>query len=66
MVHVKDAVAAPPHRMTDVGAGMIDWRSILGCGTRAGVKHFFVEQDEASDPFASITASYAYLRDLRF
>jgi len=25
-----------------------------------------VEQDEASDPIASITASYAYLRDLRW
>jgi sugar phosphate isomerase/epimerase len=66
MVHVKDAAPAPPHRMTDVGAGMLDWRILLGRGTQAGVKHFFVEQDEASDPFASITASYAYLRDLRF
>jgi sugar phosphate isomerase/epimerase len=66
LVHVKDAEAAPPHRMADVGAGMLDWRSLLGQGTKAGVRHFFVEQDEASDPFASITASYAYLRDLRF
>jgi sugar phosphate isomerase/epimerase len=66
LVHVKDAAAAPPHRMTDVGAGMLDWRILLGRGTQAGVKHFFVEQDDASDPFASITASYAYLRDLRF
>jgi len=66
LVHVKDADPAPPHRMADVGAGMLDWRSLLGQGTRAGVRHFFVEQDEASDPFGSITASYAYLRDLRF
>jgi sugar phosphate isomerase/epimerase len=66
LVHVKDADPAPPHRMTDVGAGMLDWRSLLGHGTQAGVKHFFVEQDEASDPFASIRASYSYLRDLRF
>lgn len=66
LVHVKDATAAPPHHMTDVGAGMINWQRILDRGTQAGVKHFFVEQDEAPDPFASITASYAYLRDLRF
>jgi hypothetical protein len=66
LVHVKDADPALPHRMADVGAGMLDWRSLLGHGTQAGVKHFFVEQDEAPDPFASITASYAYLRDLRF
>jgi sugar phosphate isomerase/epimerase len=66
LVHVKDADPAPPHRMTDVGAGMLDWRSLLGQGTKAGVRHFFVEQDEASDPFESITASYTYLRDLRF
>jgi sugar phosphate isomerase/epimerase len=66
LVHVKDAAAAPPHRMTDVGAGMIDWQRLLEKGTRAGVEHFFVEHDEAPDAFASITASYAYLRDLRF
>lgn len=65
LVHVKDAEAAPPHRMRDVGAGMLDWRSLLGHGRKAGVRHFFVEQDEAPDPFASITASYAYLRDLK-
>jgi sugar phosphate isomerase/epimerase len=66
LLHVKDADPAPPHRMADVGAGMLDWRSLLGHGTQAGVKHYFVEQDEASDPFASIATSYAYLRDLRF
>jgi sugar phosphate isomerase/epimerase len=66
LVHVKDAAATPPHRMADVGAGMIDWRRILASGTEAGVQHFFVEHDEAPDPFASVTASYAYLRELRF
>jgi sugar phosphate isomerase/epimerase len=66
LVHVKDAAATPPHRMADVGAGMIDWPRILARGTEAGVRHFFVEHDEASDPLASATASYAYLHDLRF
>jgi len=66
MVHVKDAAAAAPYRMMDVGAGVIDWAAVLGRGTEAGVRHFFVEHDEASDPFASIAASYAYLRNLRF
>jgi sugar phosphate isomerase/epimerase len=66
MVHVKDAAPAPPHRIADVGAGMINWQRILASGTQAGVRHFFVEHDDAPDPFASIAASYAYLRDLRF
>ena len=66
LVHVKDAAAAPPHRIADVGAGMIDWRRILASATRAGVKHFFVEHDDAPDPFASIRASYAFLYKLRF
>jgi sugar phosphate isomerase/epimerase len=66
LVHVKDAARAPPHRITEVGAGMINWRRVLAGGTRAGVEHFFVEQDDAADAIASITASYAYLRDLRF
>jgi sugar phosphate isomerase/epimerase len=66
LLHLKDAARAPPHRITEVGAGMIEWRAVLGRATQAGVEHFFVEQDDAADPMASIATSYGYLRDLRF
>ncbi len=61
-VHVKDRTA--DGRMVDVGAGAIDWRTVLGEARRAGVRHFFVEHDEPADAFASVGASYAYLSRL--
>ena len=64
MVHVKDSMGPPEHRMADVGAGTIDWRSLFAQRRRAGIRHYFVEHDEPADPFASITASYRYLSRL--
>ena len=69
LAHVKDAAPAPRGGMTDVGAGTLDWRRIFSHAAQAGFKHYFVERDdaeEAGDAFASIAASYAYLRDLRY
>ena len=63
LVHVKDA-AGPAKSIVPVGAGSIDWANIFSHAK--GIKHYFVEDDDASDPFASLTASYAYLRDLRY
>jgi len=66
MVHVKDSKGPPDHVMTEVGAGTIDFRRIFAQRKLAGIEHFFVEHDEPADPFASIRASYQYLRNLRF
>ncbi len=66
LVHVKDSTGRPEHRMADVGAGTIDWGRIFACSRQAGIKHYFVERDDPTDPIASVAASYAYLRDLRF
>lgn len=64
LVHVKDRTATG--QMVDVGQGTIDWGAIFAHRKQAGMKHEFVEHDEPGDPFASITASYDYLRALRF
>ncbi len=64
LVHVKDRTATG--QMVDVGQGTIDWTAIFAHRKQAGIKHEFVEHDEPGDPFASIAASYAYLRALRF
>lgn len=66
MVHVKDMDGSPERRMVDVGKGVIDWKTIFAHSREAGIEHYFVEHDDAPDPFASIAASYEYLRALEF
>ena len=56
----------PEHVMTDVGTGTIPWAKIFARHSQGGIEHYFVEHDEPADAFASVTASYRYLRELRF
>ncbi len=63
--HVKDARA--DGSMTAVGAGQIDFASIFKLNRLAGVKHFYVENDQAPAPYLpDITTSFRTLRGLRF
>ena len=64
LLHVKGRSA--DGRMVDVGAGAVDWAAIYSERKEAGIRHSFVEHDEPVDAFASVTASYQYLRALRF
>jgi sugar phosphate isomerase/epimerase len=64
LCHVKDM--AEGGGMADVGAGRIDFAAIFAKSQQAGLKYFFVEHDEPSDPLASIATSFNYLNDLRF
>lgn len=66
MLHVKDMGPAPKHAMLDVGQGTINWTKILRAGKSGGVKHVFVENDEAKQPLTSIKTSYRYLNGLRY
>ncbi|MEP7325241.1 MAG: sugar phosphate isomerase/epimerase [Gemmatimonadota bacterium] len=66
LVHVKDMKKGPPPRMVDVGAGDINFKAIFARHEQAGIQHYFVEHDEPADPWASIAASYRYLRGLEF
>lgn len=63
-VHVKDAGPAPERKMLDVGAGTIDFKTILATGRAQGLRHWFIEHDNPADPLASITASAAALKPL--
>ena len=65
MIHAKDALGAE-QTMVDVGGGNIDWKRILAEGTKAGVKHVFVEHDRPADPLASIRNSYQYLSTVEY
>ena len=81
MVHVKDMKKLPkpsPREgatvsgsqltadMTEVGSGIIDWKHIFANSGKAGIQHYFIENDEPIDAIASITKSYQYVSGLRF
>jgi sugar phosphate isomerase/epimerase len=59
LCHLKDTTSLLA--MQDVGYGTLDWSGIVAAARAAGVQHFFVEHDQAADPFASIRRSYGYL-----
>lgn len=76
MIHVKDFLPAsaqphdpnaPPHPGAELGRGMIDYRPILLAAEKAGLKHYFAEQE---GPFTRMTQleaarqAYQYLRSL--
>ncbi|HEX2781419.1 MAG TPA: sugar phosphate isomerase/epimerase [Gemmatimonadaceae bacterium] len=67
LVHVKDGRGAALD-MAPVGQGTIDWKRIFAKRDQGGIRHYFVEHDNAAEgpggAFASITTSYNYLRDL--
>lgn len=61
--HVKDRTA--DGNMTSVGSGMIDFADVFKLNRLAGVRHFYVENDQSPAPYLpDITASFAALRRL--
>ena len=81
MVHVKDYVNDPNStssyagatgsvsfkgRLEDVGKGAIDFKRIFEAADKGGIKHYFVENDDAKQPFEDIKISYDYLSGLSF
>jgi sugar phosphate isomerase/epimerase len=67
LFHVKDMDNTPKEFFAEVGRGLIDFKSIFQQSKKAGVKHYFVEQDETpGSPFDSIKISYDYLSKLKF
>lgn len=63
-VHVKDAGPAPERKMLEVGAGTLDFKTIIATGRKQGLQHWFIEHDNPTDPIASITASAAAMKKL--
>jgi sugar phosphate isomerase/epimerase len=64
MLHVKDSMGPPDHKMADVGAGVIDFKTIFAHAKSA--EHYFVEHDQPTDPIASAAASYKTLSTMEF
>jgi sugar phosphate isomerase/epimerase len=76
LLHLKDKAAGTPVQVheriprtafKEVGAGAIDIAGVLRAAHAAGVKHYFVEQDQTpGDPVESMRQSFEYLRKLSF
>lgn len=64
LVHVKDFTQ--DKKMKNVGSGVIDWKKIFTASGKAGIKYYFVENDEPQSPFDDIRSSFQYLQNLRF
>ena len=63
--HVKDM--RPDRSMTAVGKGTIDFASLFKLKGSAGVRHYYVENDQAPAPYLpDITTSFHTLHALRF
>ncbi|WP_020597952.1 sugar phosphate isomerase/epimerase family protein [Spirosoma panaciterrae] len=62
--HIKD-IKSDLKTITEVGNGVVDFKSAFAAAKTAGLKYFFVEQDMAAQPIESITTSYTYLKNLQ-
>lgn len=62
-LHLKDRDAGG--RITDVGAGAINWLRVIRAARDAGARHLFVEHDDPADALVSARTSLSHLRSLR-
>jgi len=61
--HVKDMDTSPEQMFTEVGNGTIDFKPIFDNQEKAGMKYYFIEQDQSEDPMKSIEISYKNLTE---
>jgi sugar phosphate isomerase/epimerase len=63
--HVKDRTAQG--KMVSVGDGVIPWQQIFSLYQKAGIEHFFVEDDDPPTPLrGALQRSIVHLQKLRF
>lgn len=75
LMHVKDMRKGTPTGLLTghsdvtndvaIGTGLVDWPSVLRAAERAGIKHYFIE-DESPNSVTQIPQSLSYLARLRF
>lgn len=67
LFHVKEMDNTPKRGITEVGRGVIDFKTIFAKAPKGAIKHYFVEQDTTpGSPFDSIKVSFDYLKQLEF
>ena len=55
-----------PGHLVDPGQGEVDFKRIFAQSDKAGIQHYFVENDEPKSPFDDLKISHDYLAKLRF
>lgn len=63
LFHVKDLNKAT-QKPVEVGEGYVDFRKIFDASVLSGVKHLFVEQDQAPSPVENLSTSFKNLKKL--
>jgi sugar phosphate isomerase/epimerase len=81
LVHVKDwstkgpggndyggatGAASKPGHIVDPGQGEVDFKRAFALSGKAGIQHYFVENDEPKSPFDDLKISYDYVATLKF
>lgn len=67
LFHVKDLDKTPKRGITEVGNGVIDFKTIFAKTPKGAIKHYLVEQDVCpGSPFDSLKFSIDYLKKLEF
>jgi sugar phosphate isomerase/epimerase len=62
---VQYSESVPPSTFKEVGSGTPDFPAILKAAPAAGVRHYFVEQDQTpGDPLDSLRKSFDYLKTI--
>jgi sugar phosphate isomerase/epimerase len=64
LVHVKDMDKSDRTLNTEIGNGSIDFKRIIASSKLAGIKHYYLEQENnyVPDTISSIQKSYAFIR----
>lgn len=64
MVHVKDMDKADRTLNTEIGNGSIDFKPIIANAKLAGIKHYYLEQENnyVPDRFTSVQNSFSFIR----
>ena len=67
LFHVKDLDKTEKRGITEVGHGVIDFKTIFAKAPKGAIKHYLVEQDVCpGSPFDSLKFSIDYLKKLEF
>jgi sugar phosphate isomerase/epimerase len=81
LVHVKDwstkgpggndyggatGAASKPGHIVDPGQGEVDFKRVFAQSGKAGIQHYFVENDEPKSPLDDLRISYDYLAKLKY
>lgn len=67
LFHIKDMEAAPDFSFTEFGTGVINWKKMFKLSEIAGLKYFYIEQDDMKkyNAIESIQISYDNLNAIK-